>query len=791
MAETLIKIKRSGTSGNPAKLHVGELAYSWSAGEGGNRLYIGTGVETDGNAANHAVIGGTFFTDMLDHQAGVLTASSAIIVDADKKIDELKTPKISNDGVLTIEGTKTVLKNAYIGDDTTTIEQYVDSRIQGAHVTIAEGTGIGVKVEGLTTTVSIKDTGVTAGTVGSATKIPVLTINAQGQVTATSEEQISTTLSLGDGAQGTGSVDLLTGKLEVAAGTGVKVALSGGKFTVSADDSVMASKTYVDGQDEAMLEAAKADATTKANGALEAAKTFATEEDVKVKDAAAADATTKAGKALEDAKKYTDEQIPQVITSKVGNQLQAWSAQLDKVAALATEGLVKRNADGTWATNNSAVTAGSYTKVTVDADGIVTAGENPTTLAGYGITDAVHKSGETLTGKLTYSGVGIDDFADKDLVSKEYVDRVASGHIPHKACVTGTQENVAGTYSNGTAGVGATFTTTVKTISGVTLSQGDRVILLGQTDKTQNGVYEVTSIGSSVVMTRAEDMNGNPAEEIYQGSSFLIIDGSMQGTIWSLINKSVTFGTTEIEFAQTAAPNVYTAGSGIDISANTVSVKQGATVKVIGGNLEVASGTGNNGKFLKAGADGDAASWAKIQVSDTEGTVPVNRGGTGAVSLNANELVLGNGTDAVKQVAKAEGVLIGSATDAPVFGQADLTKHVQGVLPAANGGTGVANSNTLTLTGGNVAFTMQGATAVTLPTTGTLATLAGAETLSNKTIEAVTVDVSATTESTSAATGALTVAGGAGIAKNLNVGGNLVGSGTSVLEGFTIDAGVY
>ena len=195
--------------------------------------------------------------------------------------------------------------------------------------------------------------------------------------------------------------------------------------------------------------------------------------------------------------------------------------------------------------------------------------------------------------------------------------------------------------------------------------------------------------------------------------------------------------------------------------------------------------------FALYGADGDAAGWAKIQVSDTEGTVPVNRGGTGAVSLNANELVLGNGTDAVKQVAKAEGVLIGSATDAPAFGKADLTKHVQGVLPAANGGTGVANSNTLTLTGGNVAFTMQGATAVTLPTTGTLATLAGAETLSNKTMQATTVSVSNTTDSTSAATGALTVAGGAGIAKNLNVGGNLVGSGTSVLEGFVLDCGIY
>lgn len=42
MTESLIAIKRSGVSGNPAKLRVGELAYSWANVEGGNRLYIGT-----------------------------------------------------------------------------------------------------------------------------------------------------------------------------------------------------------------------------------------------------------------------------------------------------------------------------------------------------------------------------------------------------------------------------------------------------------------------------------------------------------------------------------------------------------------------------------------------------------------------------------------------------------------------------------------------------------------------------------------------------------------------------
>lgn len=38
--------------------------------------------------------------------------------------------------------------------------------------------------------------------------------------------------------------------------------------------------------------------------------------------------------------------------------------------------------------SNAAITAGTYRSVTVDTKGLVTAGTNPTTLAGYGITDA-------------------------------------------------------------------------------------------------------------------------------------------------------------------------------------------------------------------------------------------------------------------------------------------------------------------------------------------------------------------------------------------------------------------
>lgn len=66
-----------------------------------------------------------------------------------------------------------------------------------------------------------------------------------------------------------------------------------------------------------------------------------------------------------------------------------------------------------------------------------------------------------------------------------------------------------------------------------------------------------------------------------------------------------------------------------------------------------------------------------------------------------------------------------------------LTTGVTGTLGAANGGTGVANNAAMTVTGsGNFAYTrtLTGTTNVTFPTTGTLATLAGTETFTNKTL---------------------------------------------------------
>ena len=75
----IVRIKRSSTSGNPTTLAAGELAYSGltdNGSNGGDRLYVGFGTETAGNAANHFVIGGKYFTDIIDGATNANTAAN-------------------------------------------------------------------------------------------------------------------------------------------------------------------------------------------------------------------------------------------------------------------------------------------------------------------------------------------------------------------------------------------------------------------------------------------------------------------------------------------------------------------------------------------------------------------------------------------------------------------------------------------------------------------------------------------------------------------------------------------
>lgn len=107
------------------------------------------------------------------------------------------------------------------------------------------------------------------------------------------------------------------------------------------------------------------------------------------------------------ARALTVDDLPNIPASKLTGQITLpVTGNSDTASKLATPRTITLTGDGTWgvtfdgsanataafALSNTGVTAGTYRSLTVDAKGRVTGGTNPTSLAGYGITDAINTS---------------------------------------------------------------------------------------------------------------------------------------------------------------------------------------------------------------------------------------------------------------------------------------------------------------------------------------------------------------------------------------------------------------
>ena len=517
---TVIQIKRSSAATAPSTLKLGEIAYTYGTGtqaNSGDRLFIGEGgVDGNGDANNITVIGGQYFTDMLDHVAGTLTGSSALIADANLAIDQV-----------------------IVGNSATV----------GGTVKLNEGTNNGTAFIGLKAPNSVTTTTTFTLPDGDGTAGQFLKTDGSGNLDFATVNQFI------DLAGDTGTDTYNTAETLTFSGTG-------GMSTTVTDNEVTIAAT----------------ALTNSN--------------------------------------------------------------LSGSAAISNANL----ANPTLTLGSSTLTLGA---TTTDIAGLTSLVVDSITINGATLSTTASNTDIVMsphgTGTVTVPS-GYEDragFTTNSLANKAYVDQVAQGLDTKPSTRVATTADLSATYSNGTAGVGATLTAGSNgaiSIDGISLSLNDRVLVKDQSTAAENGIYRVSTVGdgsTAFVLTRATPED-QPAE--LTGGSFVFVEeGTANGDNGYVFTHTgaPTFGTTSLDVAQFSGAGQITAGAALSKTGNQLDVEvDDSSIEVNSDALRVKA-LGITNAMLAGSIDG-----AKI-----ENFVFTDEGSTqGAVQIgNAMEFLAGEG----------------------------------------------------------------------------------------------------------------------------------------------------
>ena len=164
--------------------------------------------------------------------------------------------------------------NITLVDDSSTT---VDITLATDSLKLSGGTGIASAISGDTVTFNLSNTGVSAASYGSSTAIPVLAINAQGQITSASTASISTDLTVIDDASSSATISLATDSFKISGGTGTTSAISGDTLTINLDNTSVSAGSYGSGSAIPVI-------TIDAQGRITSASTAAASSDLTIAD---------------------------------------------------------------------------------------------------------------------------------------------------------------------------------------------------------------------------------------------------------------------------------------------------------------------------------------------------------------------------------------------------------------------------------------------------------------------------------------------------------------------------